>query len=86
MCKYTTITLIRKCHLLNAIHLVTADILYDVGTGLEIISPFCPHLFLEVAGTANLAKGKSHSGATNKTWLRVVWVNGYVEFIDYNYI
>lgn len=34
-----------------------ADVLYDMGTGLEVISPLCPHLFLEVAGVANLAKG-----------------------------
>ena len=72
--------------MLNAIDVLTADILYDVGTGLEIIAPFCPHLFLEVAGTANLAKGKFHSGAIYKTWLRVVWVNGYIEFMDYIYI
>lgn len=34
-----------------------ADVLYDLGTGLEIVSPLCPHFFLEVAGVANLAKG-----------------------------
>ncbi|MCO5586330.1 hypothetical protein L7F22_040269 [Adiantum nelumboides] len=34
-----------------------ADTLYDLGTALEVVSPLCPHLFLEVAGIANLAKG-----------------------------
>ncbi|KAH7293301.1 hypothetical protein KP509_28G019600 [Ceratopteris richardii] len=34
-----------------------ADVIYDLGTALEIVSPLCPHLFLEVAGVANLAKG-----------------------------
>ncbi|KAI5059134.1 hypothetical protein GOP47_0025453 [Adiantum capillus-veneris] len=34
-----------------------ADALYDLGTALEVVSPLCPHLFLEVAGIANLAKG-----------------------------
>ncbi|CAA0823965.1 Protein root UVB sensitive 2- chloroplastic [Striga hermonthica] len=36
---------------------VLADVLYDFGTGLEIISPLCPHLFLEMAGLGNFAKG-----------------------------
>ncbi|EPS59648.1 hypothetical protein M569_15155 [Genlisea aurea] len=36
---------------------VLADILYDVGAGLEVVSPLCPHLFLEVAGLGNFAKG-----------------------------
>ncbi|KAL6564105.1 Protein root UVB sensitive 2, chloroplastic [Orobanche hederae] len=36
---------------------VLADVLYDLGTGLEIISPLCPHLFLEMAGLGNFAKG-----------------------------
>lgn len=30
--------------------------LYDLGTGLEVLSPLCPHLFLEVAGLGNFAK------------------------------
>nr|KYP70734.1 UPF0420 protein C16orf58 isogeny [Cajanus cajan] len=34
-----------------------ADVLYDIGIGLEVLSPLCPHLFLEVAGLGNLAKG-----------------------------
>ncbi|KAL7113089.1 hypothetical protein ACP275_04G042000 [Erythranthe tilingii] len=34
-----------------------ADVLYDFGTGLEVISPLCPHLFLEMAGLGNFAKG-----------------------------
>ncbi|KAH0672611.1 hypothetical protein KY290_026928 [Solanum tuberosum] len=33
------------------------DVLYDFGTGLEVMSPLCPHLFLEVAGLGNFAKG-----------------------------
>lgn len=33
-----------------------ADVLYDLGTGLEVLSPLCPHLFLEVAGLGNFAK------------------------------
>lgn len=33
-----------------------ADVLYDFGTGLEIISPLCPQLFLEMAGLGNFAK------------------------------
>ncbi|PIN01205.1 hypothetical protein CDL12_26289 [Handroanthus impetiginosus] len=36
---------------------ILADVLYDVGTGLEVISPLCPHLFLEMAGLGNFAKG-----------------------------
>ncbi|KAL2321045.1 hypothetical protein Fmac_030014 [Flemingia macrophylla] len=34
-----------------------ADVLYDIGIGLEVLSPLCPQLFLEVAGLGNLAKG-----------------------------
>ncbi|RDX69830.1 Protein root UVB sensitive 2, chloroplastic, partial [Mucuna pruriens] len=34
-----------------------ADVLYDIGTGLELLSPLCPHLFLEMTGLGNLAKG-----------------------------
>ncbi|KAG5514571.1 hypothetical protein RHGRI_035842 [Rhododendron griersonianum] len=34
-----------------------ADVLYDLGTGLEVLSPLCPHLFLEMAGLGNFAKG-----------------------------
>lgn len=30
--------------------------LYDVGMGLEVLSPLCPHLFLEMAGLGNFAK------------------------------
>ncbi|XP_022758400.1 protein root UVB sensitive 2, chloroplastic-like isoform X1 [Durio zibethinus] len=29
---------------------ILADVLYDLVTGLEVLSPLCPHLFLEVAG------------------------------------
>ncbi|MQM00878.1 hypothetical protein Taro_033630 [Colocasia esculenta] len=36
---------------------ILADILYDLGTGLEVLSPLCPQLFLEVAGLGNFAKG-----------------------------
>lgn len=36
---------------------LVADVLYDLGTAMEVISPLCPQLFLEVAGVANLAKG-----------------------------
>ncbi|KAH1258408.1 Protein root UVB sensitive 2, chloroplastic [Glycine soja] len=36
---------------------VAADALYDIGTGLEVLSPLCPHLFLEMAGLGNFAKG-----------------------------
>ncbi|KAL6516170.1 hypothetical protein OROGR_019475 [Orobanche gracilis] len=36
---------------------VLAGVLYDLGTGLEIISPLCPPLFLEMAGLGNFAKG-----------------------------
>ncbi|CAA0842466.1 Protein root UVB sensitive 2- chloroplastic [Striga hermonthica] len=36
--------------------MLAADVLYDFGTGLEIISPLCPHLFLEIAGLGNFAK------------------------------
>uniref|UniRef100_A0A2P2MGT4 Protein root UVB sensitive/RUS domain-containing protein n=1 Tax=Rhizophora mucronata TaxID=61149 RepID=A0A2P2MGT4_RHIMU len=36
---------------------ILADMLYDLGTGLEVLSPLCPHLFLEVAGLGNFAKG-----------------------------
>uniref|UniRef100_A0A3Q7HCE5 Uncharacterized protein n=1 Tax=Solanum lycopersicum TaxID=4081 RepID=A0A3Q7HCE5_SOLLC len=35
---------------------ILADVLYDFGTGLEVMSPLCPHLFLEVAGLGNFAK------------------------------
>lgn len=38
-------------------NVLSADVLYDLGTALEIVSPLCPHFFLEVAGVANLAKG-----------------------------
>ncbi|KAK7336865.1 hypothetical protein VNO77_17415 [Canavalia gladiata] len=34
-----------------------ADVLYDLGSGLEVLSPLCPHLFLEMAGLGNFAKG-----------------------------
>ncbi|KAG4976770.1 hypothetical protein JHK86_036244 [Glycine max] len=36
-----------------------ADVLYDLGTGLEVLSPLCPQFFLEMAGIGNLAKGMS---------------------------
>ncbi|KAI9122125.1 hypothetical protein K1719_006814 [Acacia pycnantha] len=36
---------------------IFADVLYDLGTGLEVLSPLCPHLFLEMAGLGNFAKG-----------------------------
>uniref|UniRef100_A0A2N9HMS5 Protein root UVB sensitive 2, chloroplastic n=1 Tax=Fagus sylvatica TaxID=28930 RepID=A0A2N9HMS5_FAGSY len=36
---------------------ILADVLFDLGTGLEVLSPLCPHLFLEVAGLGNFAKG-----------------------------
>lgn len=36
---------------------IFADVLYDLGTGLEVMSPLCPHLFLEMAGLGNFAKG-----------------------------
>ena len=35
---------------------LVADVLYDFGTGLEVMSPLCPHLFLEMAGLGNFAK------------------------------
>ncbi|KAG9445646.1 hypothetical protein H6P81_011774 [Aristolochia fimbriata] len=36
---------------------IFADVLYDFGTGLEVLSPLWPHLFLEMAGIGNFAKG-----------------------------
>ncbi|KAL5215894.1 hypothetical protein ABZP36_007295 [Zizania latifolia] len=36
---------------------ILADVLYDFGTALEVLSPLCPQLFLEVAGLGNFAKG-----------------------------
>ncbi|XAR58641.1 hypothetical protein NMG60_11014117 [Bertholletia excelsa] len=36
---------------------IMADVLYDLGTGLDILSPLCPQLFLEMAGLGNFAKG-----------------------------
>uniref|UniRef100_A0ACD5UTN5 Uncharacterized protein n=1 Tax=Avena sativa TaxID=4498 RepID=A0ACD5UTN5_AVESA len=36
---------------------IFADVLYDFGTTLDIISPLCPQLFLQVAGLGNFAKG-----------------------------
>eukprot|EP01018_Ginkgo_biloba_P005628 Gb_08952 [translate_table: standard] len=36
---------------------VLADLLYDIGTGLEVFSPIFPQFFLEMAGLGNLAKG-----------------------------
>lgn len=36
---------------------ILADVLYDFGTGLEVLSPLWPHLFLELAGLGNFAKG-----------------------------
>ncbi|GJV12906.1 root UVB sensitive 2, chloroplastic-like protein [Tanacetum coccineum] len=36
---------------------ILADVLYDLGTALEIFSPLCPPLFLETAGLGNFAKG-----------------------------
>ncbi|XP_073156984.1 protein root UVB sensitive 2, chloroplastic isoform X1 [Henckelia pumila] len=36
---------------------ILADVLYDVGAGLEVLSPLCPQLFLEMAGLGNFAKG-----------------------------
>ncbi|KHN44961.1 protein root UVB sensitive 2, chloroplastic-like isoform X1 [Glycine soja] len=38
---------------------ILADVLYDLGTGLEVLSPLCPQFFLEMAGIGNLAKGMS---------------------------
>nr|KAJ0197598.1 hypothetical protein LSAT_V11C700369300 [Lactuca sativa] len=35
---------------------ILADVLYDLGTGLEIISPLCPQLFLETAGLGIFSK------------------------------
>ena len=35
--------------------------LYDLGTGLEVLSPLCPHLFLEMAGLGNFAKVGSYA-------------------------
>ncbi|XP_027365421.1 protein root UVB sensitive 2, chloroplastic-like isoform X4 [Abrus precatorius] len=36
---------------------ILADVLYDLGTGLEVFSPLCPQLFLQMAGLGNFAKG-----------------------------
>ncbi|CAM6090678.1 unnamed protein product [Calypogeia fissa] len=36
---------------------IFADAMYDIGAGLEVISPLCPQHFLSVAGLANMAKG-----------------------------
>ncbi|XP_074286887.1 protein root UVB sensitive 2, chloroplastic isoform X1 [Silene latifolia] len=36
---------------------ILADVLYDFGTGLEVMSPLFPHLFLQMAGLGNFAKG-----------------------------
>ncbi|VFQ68250.1 unnamed protein product [Cuscuta campestris] len=36
---------------------VLADVLYDFGIGLEVLSPLCPQLFLQMAGLGNFAKG-----------------------------
>ncbi|CAM8891555.1 unnamed protein product [Rhodiola kirilowii] len=36
---------------------ILADVLYDLGTGLEVLSPLCPQLFLQMAGLGNFAKG-----------------------------
>ncbi|KAL7617377.1 hypothetical protein Lser_V15G03054 [Lactuca serriola] len=36
---------------------ILADVLYDLGTGLEIVSPLCPQLFLQTAGLGNFSKG-----------------------------
>ncbi|KAL3677974.1 hypothetical protein R1sor_020930 [Riccia sorocarpa] len=36
---------------------IFADVMYDVGAGLEVISPLCPQHFLTVGGLANMAKG-----------------------------
>lgn len=44
-----------RCITTNAFHLA-ADALYDLGTGLEVLSPLCPQLFLEMAGLGNFAK------------------------------
>ncbi|KAK7823926.1 protein root uvb sensitive 2 [Quercus suber] len=46
---------------------ILADVLYDLGTGLEVLSPMCPHLFLEVAGNLSdlFAKGEAISTLFN---------------------
>lgn len=48
------------CHIIKILIILAfytaADVLYDLGTGLEVMSPLCPHLFLEVAGLGNFAK------------------------------
>ncbi|KAH9573573.1 hypothetical protein CY35_01G008100 [Sphagnum magellanicum] len=36
---------------------IFADVMYDIGASLEVVSPLCPQHFLPVAGIANLAKG-----------------------------
>jgi hypothetical protein len=35
---------------------IFADVMYDIGACLEVVSPLCPQHFLPVAGIANLAK------------------------------
>ncbi|KAJ4791727.1 Protein root UVB sensitive 6 [Rhynchospora pubera] len=41
----------------TGVYLPMCYCLYDIGTGLEVISPLCPQLFLEMAGLGNFAKG-----------------------------
>eukprot|EP00850_Spirogloea_muscicola_P016694 SM000137S00472 [mRNA] locus=s137:311893:315848:+ [translate_table: standard] len=36
---------------------IFADVMFDVGAGLEVLSPLAPQHFLAVAGAANMAKG-----------------------------
>lgn len=41
---------------MDRVFCLAADVLYDLGTGLEVLSPLCPQLFLEMAGLGNFAK------------------------------
>ena len=45
-----------SCGTVISFTFVAIDALYDIGTGLEVFSPWCPHLFLEMAGLGNFAK------------------------------
>lgn len=60
---------------------IFADLMYDIGAGLEVISPLCPQQFLPVAGMANLAKVCSVFSVPSlllllwrRFWRNLVWV------------
>ena len=58
---------------INVLIYLVADVLYDFGTGLEVMSPLCAHLFLEMACLGNFAKVISFGWFFYSTKLYACW-------------